>query len=219
MAYHEDSGDIAWSRASGAQTYSSAQLVKLLGEQQLVMHDNKALVSLKLADGSLLWEVANPSEFSVPMLQPRAVNDHQLLVSFEPELVLLDIQHADDKWSTTTSWKSNKLKAGFNDVVIHGDEIFGLDDGIMSSLDLKTGKRLWKRSRYGHGQLLDLGRLMLVMAESGDVAIWDLAATPPAELSHFKAIDGKTWNHPVVAHGRLYVRNGEEFACYQIAAN
>lgn len=36
------------------------------------------------------------------------------------------------------------------------------------------------------------------------------------EIARFKAIEGKTWNHPVVAHGRLYIRNGEEMACFQL---
>jgi hypothetical protein len=38
------------------------------------------------------------------------------------------------------------------------------------------------------------------------------------EIAKFKAIDGKTWNHPVVSQGKLYVRNGEEIACFQLAA-
>jgi hypothetical protein len=37
------------------------------------------------------------------------------------------------------------------------------------------------------------------------------------ELARFKAIEGKTWNHPVVAHGNLFVRNGEEIACFKLA--
>jgi hypothetical protein len=37
------------------------------------------------------------------------------------------------------------------------------------------------------------------------------------ELARFQAIEGKTWNHPVIAHGKLFVRNGEEIACYQLS--
>ena len=35
-------------------------------------------------------------------------------------------------------------------------------------------------------------------------------------LGRFRAIKGKTWNHPVIAHGRLFVRNATEMACYEL---
>jgi hypothetical protein len=59
--------------------------------------------------------------------------------------------------------------------------------------------------------------VLLVISDKGKVA---LVATNPnefQELAKFDAINGKTWNHPVVAHGRLYVRNSEEMACYELA--
>ena len=37
------------------------------------------------------------------------------------------------------------------------------------------------------------------------------------ELGRFQAVEGKTWNHPVLAHGKLYVRNGEKMACYDLS--
>ena len=47
-----------------------------------------------------------------------------------------------------------------------------------------------------------------------------VAAKPDAfeELGRFQAVTGKTWNHPAVAQGRLYVRNAAEIACYELAA-
>jgi hypothetical protein len=52
---------------------------------------------------------------------------------------------------------------------------------------------------------------------SGEVIL--LAANPKRheELGRFKALDGKNWNHPVIAHGRLYLRNANEMACYDLA--
>ena len=41
--------------------------------------------------------------------------------------------------------------------------------------------------------------------------------TQTTGMQRFEAISGKTWNHPVIARGRLYARNSEEIACYQLA--
>jgi len=32
-------------------------------------------------------------------------------------------------------------------------------------------------------------------------------------------LDGKTWNHPVIAQRRLYIRNAEEMACYALGSD
>jgi outer membrane protein assembly factor BamB len=84
--------------------------------------------------------------------------------------------------------------------------------------DLETGQRRWKEGRYGSGQLLLLGDqpLLLVLTDTGEVVL--VAANPEKrqELGRFQAIEGKTWNHPVIAHGRLYVRNADEIACYEL---
>ena len=58
--------------------------------------------------------------------------------------------------------------------------------------------------------------LMVVLSETGEAIL--VAARPDRheELARFPAIEGKTWNHPVIAHGRLYARNAEEMACYEL---
>src|SRR4029077_13535226 len=94
--------------------------------------------------------------------------------------------------------------------------IFGFDGGVFCCVDLQSGKRRWKDGRYGHGQVLLLveQRVLLVQAENGEAVL--LAANPERheELGRFQAIEGKTWNHPVIAHGRLYVRNAREVGRY-----
>jgi hypothetical protein len=58
--------------------------------------------------------------------------------------------------------------------------------------------------------------VLLVLAETGEVAL--VAAQPSGlnELARIAALEGKTWNHPVVAHGRLHVRNDQWMVCYRL---
>jgi hypothetical protein len=63
--------------------------------------------------------------------------------------------------------------------------------------------------------LADQG-LLLVLTEDGEVALLRATSEKRDELCRFKALEGKAWNHPVIAHGKLFVRNGEEFACFKL---
>ena len=80
-------------------------------------------------------------------------------------------------------------------------------------------KRRWKRGRYGNGQVLLIADqdLLLVLSEKGNVFLLETNPDKLVEKARFQAITGKTWNHPAIAHGRLFVRNGAEMACFQLA--
>ena len=121
-------------------------------------------------------------------------------------------------WTTREVWTTNGLKPYFNDFVIHKGHAFGFDGSRLACVDLKDGKRKWKNGHYGAGQLVLLPDqdLLLVVSEKGELAL--AGATPEqfTELARFPAIEGKTWNHPVLAGDVLLVRNGEEMAAFRL---
>ncbi len=102
----------------------------------------------------------------------------------------------------------------YNDYVEHDGYLYGFDNNIFACMDVATGERMWKRGRYGNGQVLLLpdGDQLLVTSENGELIL--LRATPEklVELARHQVLEGRTWNHPVLVGNRLYVRNGEEAA-------
>jgi hypothetical protein len=123
-----------------------------------------------------------------------------------------------DGWRVDVVWDSRFLKPYFNDLVYHDGHIYGFDDKILTCLDRASGNRVWKGGRYGYGQLVLLADqdVLLVLSERGDVALVEAKPDGYKELARFHALDGKTWNHPVVAGGKLFVRNAAEAVCYRL---
>ncbi|MGE3243015.1 MAG: PQQ-binding-like beta-propeller repeat protein [Pirellulales bacterium] len=218
LAYDTASGDLKWKSPAGGDTYSSPQLAEFDGVRQILMHDSQALRSFALDDGKLLWEVPNGGEMAIPMLQPRVLSGNQVLVALEPGLTLLELKQDGENWAANEVWVSNRIRPNFNDLVTHKGKIYGLDDGILSALDLETGERLWKKGRYGHGQVLLLADrdALVVLGARGEVSLVGIGGEQPEVLGEFESISGKTWNHPALVGNRLFVRNGEEIACYEL---
>ena len=108
------------------------------------------------------------------------------------------------------------MNPDFNDSVVHDGYLYGFDDNIFACMDIATGDRQWKRGRYGSGQVLLLpdADQLLILSETGELVL--LRATPEklVEVARHQALDGRTWNHPVLVRDRVYVRNSEEAACF-----
>ena len=131
----------------------------------------------------------------------------------------LAITQGANGWAAEERWTSTGLKPYFNDMVVHKDQAFGFDGSILSCIDLQDGHRKWKGGRYGHGQLILLADqdLLLVLSEEGDLALVSAAPGQFSEIARFRAMDGKTWNHPVLSGGILLVRNGQEMVALRLS--
>jgi outer membrane protein assembly factor BamB len=153
-------------------------------------------------------------------LQPQVIGDDRILIPGELSAGtrLIRIVRDGDELAAEEVWTSRSMKPDFNDLVVHEGHAYGFDNRVFASIDLETGERNWKGGRYGKGQVLLLAdaQLLLVMGEEGQVVV--VAADPAehVELAEFQALDGKTWNHPVVIGDRLYVRNSDEAAAYRL---
>jgi outer membrane protein assembly factor BamB len=218
-AYHAANGEPAWTAPTGTLGYSSPQLVSIGGENQVLSFDDSGVIAVDPATGALRWRHDAPSH-GWRAVQPHALGDQQVLFGSEDlGLVLVGLKKAEQSWTATQRWTTKNLKPAYNDFVLLDGSIYGFDGGIFCCVDAKTGERHWKGGHYGHGQVLLLAdqRLLLVLSETGEVVL--LTANPRKldELGKFQALEGKTWNNPAIAHGRLYVRNDQVMACYELA--
>ena len=144
------------------------------------------------------------------------VSDSRLFISSVDGCALLEITYTNETWAATSVWENRNLKAYFSNSILMQPYIFGLDLGILVCLDLETGDRIWKRGRYGHGQLLLADDVLVILTEKGEVVLVEATPESHQELARFPAIEGRTWNNPALVDGRIYVRNHLEMACYDL---
>jgi outer membrane protein assembly factor BamB len=220
QAYDAATGAPRWAAGEGTHSYSSPQRVTLGGVEQILIVTEQGLSGLDPAEGKVLWNHAW-DEGIQRVVQPARVgaSDFLLGTTFGKGTRRLHVSQGKGGWQVEQVWQSRAISPYFNDLVIYEDHLYGFDGDFLVCVNLETGKRSWKERGYGAGQvlLLDEQGVLLVLAETGEVAL--VAARPSGltELARVAALEErKTWNHPVVAHGRLYVRNDEWMACYRL---
>jgi outer membrane protein assembly factor BamB len=221
VAYDRETGQRVWSGGTQAASYSSPIVAEIAGESQILLLNHAGLSSHDVQTGEPTWHFPWTNTVNVNVSQPivHAAGENHIFVStgYDKGCALIRVDHsADGTWSVEERWSNNRLKTKFCSAVVHGDHAYGLDDGILVCVELATGKRTWKGGRFGHGQILLAGDLLIVQAEQGDVVLVEPHFQGLSELARIKALSGKTWNNPALAGPYLLVRNDHEAACYEL---
>jgi outer membrane protein assembly factor BamB len=192
------------------------------GVPQVLIASDFGIESFRPEDGTPVWQ----HEWNMPqmprMTMPLLLADQKTVMlptGFGAGTRSIAVHASNGTFSSETNWESLTFKPYFNDAVCHEDHCYGFDGSIFASFDARTGQRDWKGGRYGNGQVVLLEDMdtLLIISDEGEVVLVAADPTGLREIARFKALQGKTWNHPVVADGVLLVRNAEEAACYELA--
>jgi outer membrane protein assembly factor BamB len=220
LAYDAQSGDLAWTAPASQGSYASPQLVTIEGQAQCLLAGDQGLTAVDPATGNVLWQYGQATASAPRALQAHLVGQSQLVGTLAMTgLTLIDVTCQDGQWQAAKVWSTSQMLPEFPDLVVHQGHAYGFDGAIFCCIDLASGKRRWKEGRYGRGQVMLLAdqALLLVVTEDGEALLLSADPAGHQELGRFRALADKTWNHPVIAHRRLYVRNAEEMACYELA--
>jgi outer membrane protein assembly factor BamB len=215
VAYDRATGKFRWKGPANGDGYSSPHLATLDAVQQVLLLNGDGALSVAPDSGDRLWEYKWDTN---GIVQPAVLADDNVLVGTEAGVRRIAVAHENGKWTTEERWTSAALKPFFNDFVVHEGHAYGFDGNQLACMDLADGKRIWKGGRYGHGQVILLADqgVLLVLSEKGELALVEATPGQFRELAHRPAIEGKTWNHPVLAGDILLVRNDEEMAAFRL---
>lgn len=210
VAYDRQSGQRVWSAGKNKASYASPVLANIDAVEQVLIFDADGLAGHELDSGHELWRFAFKNPNGISTCQPLVLPNNQLFVSagYDAGAVLVQVSHTDSNWTTQEIWTSKQMKCKMGSCVFLNGYIYGLDDGILACIEATSGKRQWKGGRYGHGQFLLRNDVLVIQAESGELA---LVAADPAkhrELAKISMLSGsKAWNAPALAGNLLLLRN------------
>jgi hypothetical protein len=215
VAYSVATGALRWSDPRDDGGYSSPHLFVIRGVPQVLLMKGQGVESVAAMDGKRLWE--HSVNLGAAIVQPALTTDGDVLIGGDSSLHRIAVKQ-EGGWSAEERWTSNRLKPYFNDFVVHNGHAFGFDGAILTCVNLLDGTRKWKGGRYGNGQLILLPEqdLLLVLSEEGELALVSATTDQFTELARRPAIEGKTWNHPVLVGNVLLVRNGQEMAAFRL---
>jgi outer membrane protein assembly factor BamB len=219
VAYNKVTGAPVWKAQNDTQAYVSPMLVTLGGRRQILVVSASRVFGLVPEDGSLLWSQPWDTDNGINVSQPIIVDANRFFISsgYGKGAALMEVTGSGNSLQARTIWSNATMKNKFNSSVLHDGYVYGLDEGILSCVDVNTGTRKWKGGRYGYGQVVLASGHLIILSDTGELALVKADPNAYTEVARFAALTGKTWNYPALSGGRLFVRNDKEMAVYKIA--
>jgi len=218
VAYDIETGKLRWLGPEGGDSYSSPHLLTIDGIKQVLLMGGKGVTSLDPVDGKVIWSYHWPVGVIV---QPAVMDDGDILISYDEGRGLrrINVSKKSGEWQVEEKWTSSQLKPNFNDFVVHKGHAYGFNGPMLVCISLDNGERMWRGGRYG-GQIILLADqdLLLILSEKGELVMVQASPDRFKELARIEAIEGKTWNHPVLAGDILLLRNTQEMVAYQLSS-
>ena len=237
-ALDKKTGEVLWrsKELTDPAAYSSAIVAEVGGVRQYLQTTGKAVVGVAAKDGKLLWRHPKPEYRTAVIPTPIFHNDLVYVTAgYQVGCELLRLSSNSPGVKAESVYVNNRksheqdnVENKHGGVVLVGDHIYGWSDGPGRGRwvcqDFKTGKVVCQSEKLGRGSITYAdGRLYCYAERDGTVVLIEASPKEWIEHGRFKIPKtqkpGSVWTHPVVANGRLYLRDQELLYCYDVRAN
>ena len=223
-AINKETGEVVW-RSEAMQDrahYSSPQIVKIAGVDQIVQFTHKSVFGVSLDGKHLLWSYSGANNGTANIATPIISDDFVLASSaYGTGAGLVKV-------STTTSNEQKADEVYFNKnlanhhggLVKVGDYVYGFGSNALYCLKFDTGEEAWKARSVSKGSVIYADGMLYCLGEGHEVALVEANPEKYVEKGRFKIEkQGRpAWAHPVVANGRFYIRDQGMLTAYDVKA-
>ncbi len=200
--------------------YSSAIAADIGGTRQYIQFIAGGVVGIAAKDGHLLWNYDHPStghaNCSTPIFQDGTVFAASAYGNGGGRAKIVK---NGDTFKAEEMYFVKAMENHHGGMVLVGDYLYGTNSTALVCVDFKTGKVAWTNRSVGKGSIAYADGHLYVRSENGPIALVEATGTAYKETGRFTPVDRsreKAWAHPVIAGGRLYVRDWDGLACYDV---
>ena len=216
VALNKANGSVIWKSQSDEAGYSSAMPVDVNGITQVVFFTAQRAVGLDSKDGRLLWEYAKPANRTSNAATP-IVRANRIFISSDYGTGGGVIEIKPDNKAQEVYF-TRDMKNHHSSSVLIGDYLYGFSSSILTAMKFDTGELAWRDRSVGKGSLVYADGHLYLLSENGVVGLVEATPTGYKEKGRFRIQQDSlpTWAHPVVAGGRLYLRDQDTIYAYDV---
>ena len=216
VALNKTDGAVIWKSQNDEPGYSSAIPLDINGGTQVVFFTAKRAVGLDVRDGRLLWDYERPANNVANVATP-IVRANRIFISSDYGTGGGVVEIKPDN-KAQEIYFTKEMKNHHSSSVLIGDYLYGFSSSILTAMKFDTGEIAWRDRSVGKGSLVYADGNLYCLSENGVVGLVEATPTGYKEKGRFRIQQGSlpTWAHPVVAGGRLYLRDQDTIYAFDV---
>ena len=233
VALNKRTGAVVWKSAvpgGDPAAYASAIVVQAGGRKQYVQFLSKGIVGVDAKSGQFLWRYAEPVKGMAQMVTPVAHDGHVYGGAHGVGGGTVRLKAQGSGVAAEQVYFARGLPSSIGGSVLVGDYLYGTSGEGLVAVEFTTGKIRWQAEGIGRGSIAYADGHLYLHGENGDAALVEATPegyrekgrfTPPAQPTRKRLgpYPEKAWTYPVIANGRLYIRDNGTLWAYNIRAD
>jgi outer membrane protein assembly factor BamB len=219
VAVNKKDGAVLW-RSQGDQAgYSSGILHEVGGIPQGIFFTGERALGIDTRDGRLLWSYARVSNRTANIATPIARGNRVFLSSdYGTGAALLELTPNGNTISAREVYFTNEMRNHHASSVLIADHLYGFSSNILTAMKFDTGEVAWRDRSVGKGSVIFADDRLYLFSENGVVGLAEANPAGYREHGRFQLQTGSlpTWSHPVVANGKLFLRDQDTIYAYDV---
>ncbi len=223
VALDKTSGETVWTakELSDRAGYSSAIVADVHGVRTIMTLTDTAAVGVRASDGRLLWRYRRVANGTANVTTPLYADGKVFYTSsYGTGAALLGLRASNGTLAADEIYFTRDMQNHHGGVVLVDGYLYGFHNAILTAMEFATGKVLWRDRSVGKGAVVYADNHLYILSENDVVGLVEATPGGYREKGRFTIRDQgwPSWAHPAVSGGRLYIRNQNVLATYDVRA-
>lgn len=218
----KSTGKPVWASPPGAgAAYASIVKAEYGGVKQYLQFLDSGVFGVSAKDGAPLWRYDAPANGTANIPTPIPYGNFVFAASgYGTGGGAAEISKRGTGFVAAEKFFSSDMTCQHGGMIILDGHVYGSSDpGILTCIELKTGETKWRERAPGKCSLIYVDGRLITRSERGEVSLLNISPAGCEIVSQFDEADRSDkpqWPHPVVANGKLYLRDQDTLTCYDL---
>ena len=220
LALDLNTGNEKWKWTGDGPAYASPSVMIIDGKKHLIVQTEKNLISLNLADGKLMWQIATPvQQRFYNCVSPYIDGQTIYLTGQGTGMKALKVEKSGNEYVTKELWTNPTIGAKWNTPVLKDGFLYGFtDQKRIYCLNSTTGQTAWIDNAVNSdfASIVDCGTVIIGLPSTANLIVFKPASTAYSEVIKYKVSETSVYSYPIVAGEKIYIKDAETLMMYKI---